>query len=424
MLLEFRVRHYKSIKELETLSMLPSKLSKDNVLGILTSGKYNALPLAAMFGRNGAGKSNILDAIYRLQALVIRGTHAEEGMSIQHDYYKLDPEYEKMPTFFGIDFIASDGFRYTYEVEFDEKQICSENLNFYPKGQKAKLFERQFNEISFGDSFMGAKSAIEKLLYKNQLLLSKVRGENIDALKIPHNYIINKIFYRKPGELSNNGYLNHFAKNIYESKYPNYRENLARLLRASDTGIRDLEAGKRDLEAIQLPETIDPSIREDIKKTLEYYITTKHSDEDENSDKLVDFSIFDESMGTRRLLEIGGLMIESLHDGQLLIIDEFDISLHPILTKALVKLYNDPKTNPNNAQLIISTQDVTLLDSDTFSYDQLWIAEKTFEGWSNYYCLADIKGLRKNIPLHKWYIDGRLGGVPIINYTELQFEIS
>lgn len=422
MILEFRVKNYKSIKELETLSMIPTKSENDG-MGILKSGKYSTLPLAAIFGRNGAGKSNMLDAMHRLQNLVVRGAHADEEALIRHDYYKLNPEYEHKPTFFGIDFIASDGFRYTYDVEFDEKQICIENLYFYPKGQKAKLFERELDQISFGDSFIGAKSVIGKLLYKNQLLLSKVRGEKIEVLKIPHNFLINKIFYRKPGELSNTTYLSHFAKNIYESKYPNYRENLARLLRAADTGIYDLKAGKRDLEEIKMPESMDPKMRKQLEKTLEYYIITKHKDESDDLNKLVDFSIFDESMGTRRLLEIGGLMLESLHDGQLLIIDEFDISLHPVLTKALVKLYNNPKTNPNNAQLIISTQDVSLLDSDIFSYDQLWIAEKSFEGWSSYFCLSDIKGLRKNIPLHKWYLDGRLGGVPVINYLELEFEI-
>jgi AAA15 family ATPase/GTPase len=424
MLQEFRVKNYKSIKELETLSMIPTKNSDGHFRGILNSGKYKALPLAAIFGRNGAGKSNMLEALLRFQSLIIGGANVEEDTLIKHDYYKLDPEYKQKPTFLGIDFIGSDGIRYTYEVEFNGKQICIENLNFYPKRQKVKLFERELNQISFGDSFLGTKSAIEKLLYKNQLLLSKVRGENIEALKIPYNFFIDKIFYRKPGELNNSGYLSHFAKNIYESKYPNYRENLARLLRAADTGIYDLEAGKRDLEAIKMPESLEPSLRKHIESTLEYYITTKHKDESDDLTKLVNFSIFDESMGTRRLLEIGGLMLESLHDGQLLVIDEFDISLHPVLTKALVKLYNDPKTNPNNAQLIISTQDISLFDSDVFSYDQLWIAEKVFEGWSNYYSLSDIKGLRKNVPLHKWYLDGRLGGVPIINYSELEFEIS
>lgn len=423
MLLEFRVRNFKSIKELETLSMVPSRNSEDGNVNILASGKYKALPMAALFGRNGAGKSNMLDALHRLQTLIVRGARAEEDSLINHEYYKLSSEFETQPTFLGIDFIASDDIRYTYEIEFNETEICSENLNYYPRGQKAKLFERIFNVISFGDSFTGTKAAIEKLLYKNQLLLSKVQGEKIEALIVPHNFFTSKIFYRKPGELSNSSYLSHFAKNIFKSKYANYRENLARLLRAADTGIEDLEAGKRDIESIAMPDTIDPELKKQIEKSLEYYITTKHRDETVNPTKLIDFSIFDESMGTKRLLEIGGIILESLHDGQLLIIDEFDISLHPVLTKALVKLYNNPKTNPNNAQLLISTQDISLFDANVFSFDQLWIAEKTFEGYSSYYSLSDIKGLRKNVPLHKWYLDGRLGGVPIINYSELEFEI-
>lgn len=423
MLLEFRVRNYKSIRDLETFTMLPSRASDISDINLLKQGRVLALPTAALFGRNGAGKSNLLDAINELQEMVIRGENLDEDKNPHYKPYRLNPSFRSEPTYFGIEFIADDKIKYVYEIEFNAKEIILESLSFYPKGQKAKFFERTLNGISFGDSFTGAKASIEKLLYSNQLLLSKVKGDNIEALRIPFDFFREKIFCRRPSRLSNNGYLSHFAQNIYLSKYPNYRENIARLMRAADTGIVDLTAKKRTIESIKLPDEIGSDIRKMIESQLEYYIVTQRKSEIEGDDKIVNFNILDESLGTRRLLEVGGLILEALHDGQILIIDEFDLSLHPLLTKTLVKLFNSPRTNPNNAQLIVSTQDISLFDVEVFTYDQLWIVEKDFGGSSNYYSLSDIKGLRKNIPIQKWYTDGRLGGMPVINYLELEFDI-
>jgi uncharacterized protein len=423
MLLEFRVRNFKSIRELESFSMLPSKSNKYENISILKSNNHLAVPTAAIFGRNGAGKSNLLEAMSRLQEMVLYGGKLEEGAEILYEPYKLNPDFQNQPTYFAIEFVANDKVKYVYEVEFNKSEILSEILNFYPKGQKAKLFERRFLNISFGESFTGSKASIEQLLYKNQLLLSKVKGDNIEPLKTPYYFFSHTVFFKRPGELSNSSYIAHFARNAYHSKYPKYLENISRLMRAADTGIVDLSVEKRNIEAIKMPEFFDAELRRRIEQDLEYYIITKHKSEIGNSEELVIFSIFDESMGTRRLLEIGGLILEALHDGQVLIIDEFDLSLHPLLTKTLIKLFNSPKTNPHNSQLIISTQDISLLDLNVFTFDQLWIVEKSHEGSSNYYALSDMKGLRKNIPIDKWYIDGRLGGLPVINYSELEFEI-
>lgn len=418
MLLEFRVSNYKSIKTLETFSMVPSSTKSSENITVLNSGKINILPTAVLFGRNGAGKSNMFDALHKLQDIIL---HPEEKYILHPSYYLLAKEYKSLPTYFGVDFIAKDQIRYSYDIEFTKEGIVKEELNYYPKNQRANLYKRNDDRLSFGEYFVGAKSYLEKTLYHDQLVLSKVRHENIEVLKEPFTFFEKSLFYRKPGFLSNTGYLSHFAKNIFHSKYPKYRENLARLLRAADTGIIDIQAKRRELAEIQLS-IDDADARKKAEKALEYYIITTHRCDGGEPDNK-NFSIYQESTGTRMLLEIGGLMLESLHDGQTLIIDEFDSSLHPILTKELVKLFHSPKTNPNNAQLIISTQDVSLLNSSLFDFDQMWIVEKTYEGFSEYYSLSDIKGLRKNIPLEKWYLEGRLGGVPVINYSELEFDI-
>ena len=119
---------------------------------------------------------------------------------------------------------------------------------------------------------------------------------------------------------------------------------------------------------------------------------------------------------------MGGIILGTLAEGQVLIIDELDNSLHPKLTKVLVGLFNDPATNPKKAQLIFTTHEVSLLDNELFRRDQIWLAEKEYQGYSHYYTIADIAGVRKDVPLEKWYMNGRFGATPVINEYDLNFE--
>src|SRR5690606_21899639 len=121
---------------------------------------------------------------------------------------------------------------------------------------------------------------------------------------------------------------------------------------------------------------------------------------------------------------IGGLIIEALRDGDVLIVDELDKSLHPLLTRVLIKLFNNKKTNPKNAQLIFASHDVSLLTNEIFRRDQITFCDKNEEGASNYYSLADIKGVRKELSYEKYYLKGIFGATPSINEYELDFNIA
>ena len=114
--------------------------------------------------------------------------------------------------------------------------------------------------------------------------------------------------------------------------------------------------------------------------------------------------------------------MEGLEEGDIILVDELDKSLHPLLTKTLIALFNNNKTNPNNAQLIFASHDASLLNSKIFRRDQIWFVEKDVFGASKYYSLADLKGVRKNIPFEKYYLQGAFGGIPIINDFELNLK--
>jgi len=114
-------------------------------------------------------------------------------------------------------------------------------------------------------------------------------------------------------------------------------------------------------------------------------------------------------------------ILDTLRNGKILIIDEMDASLHPILTMHLVEMFHDKKINNKNAQLIFATHDINLLHTDLFRRDQVWFAEKDKYGATDIYSLLEYKySTRKTTNKAKNYLQGRYGGIPYIG--QFQFE--
>ena len=134
------------------------------------------------------------------------------------------------------------------------------------------------------------------------------------------------------------------------------------------------------------------------------------------------FDIEDESAGTQSLLFMAGLILDALDEGSVIIVDEFEKNLHPGITQYLIKLFQNPITNPNHAQLLFATHDITQLNNQVFRRDQVWFTEKDEKGITTIFRCSEIKGLRLNTPIDKWYSSGRLGATPIIN--DLDFLLS
>jgi AAA15 family ATPase/GTPase len=133
------------------------------------------------------------------------------------------------------------------------------------------------------------------------------------------------------------------------------------------------------------------------------------------------FLIEEESAGTRDFLNKISPIIDVLKNGHVLFIDELDNSLHPLLTKYIIQLFESPKTNPNNAQLIFSTHAINLLENNLFRRDQIWFTDKNEYGVSDLYSLAQFEGIRKGMPLDKWYLSGRFGATPILSDPDIKF---
>jgi AAA15 family ATPase/GTPase len=205
---------------------------------------------------------------------------------------------------------------------------------------------------------------------------------------------------------------------------PHHLSNLEQLIRAADTGIDSIEAKIIPVEEFNLPDSIDENTKQKIYKESRFVIKFRHPVY-ENNIKVseVEFELEDESTGTQKLLLFGSNMLDCLSDGDVLFVDELDKGLHPKLMQAIIRIFNNPKTNPNNAQLIFTTHDVSLLGANLFRRDQIWITEKDLSGESSYYAIADVKGVRADVPFEKYILNGAFGGTPVINEFDFEFNL-
>jgi len=426
MLLEFRVKNFRSIKDWQSMSMLSESKIKENENNLVEKNKSHILTTSIIYGRNASGKSNLLKAFRAMQFMVMDSASLKVDEVIPpYEPYKLETKFSQKPTEFYIDFIAKDNIRYIYEIGFNKLSVEYETLTFYPKTQPANLFERVKGlPIKYGEYFTGKKKDIEEKLYDNQLFLSKVGVEKIKALTNVYKFFSKYLFVSNFHDSSYDDFLVQFYTNqIAKENLPFFKENINILMKEADTGLERIEVTEEEMDISKFPKEMSEEEKKELAEKYKHKIRTIHKTfNDDKEVGVTEFKLNEESTGTIKLLAMGGLILEALVDGQLLIVDELDKSLHPKLTRVLINIFHSKKNNPNNAQLIFATHDVSLLDSNLFRRDQVWIAEKEYEGCSHYYPISDISGVRAYAPFEKHYMSGRFGGTPVINENEISFQ--
>jgi AAA15 family ATPase/GTPase len=433
MVIEFAVSNFRSIKEEKSLKLasvkkFSSEEHQDNIISPDDNFyKISALKSGVIFGGNASGKSNILKAIKALNYLVKNSMDFKLDKAIKaYEPFKLCSKTNLNPVSFKLDFIAKNDIRYFYFIEFNEHNFLKEELYYYPhsaKSRKTVLFKRILGEkIEFGTYYKGRK---DFEIYNNQLILSQVGLKPIESLIPPFRFFSKYLFCSTIHDTRyDDVIIQSFTKLINENS-SKFRSNINKIIRASDTGITEVRTKEHSEDAFRFPEDMSQEQKEKIIEKYKHRIKTVHQIYE--NEKIIGEELFDlkeESTGTIKLLVIGGLILDALQDGTTIIIDELDKSLHPLLSQMLIKLFNSVENNPNNAQLIFATHDISLINRDLFRLDQLYFAEKDQKGTSNYYRLSDFTNLSKVTPLAKWYMLGRLGGVPMIDEYELSLDLT
>jgi hypothetical protein len=282
------------------------------------------------------------------------------------------------------------------------------------------LYDRIKEKVTYGEQYKGSKKTIEDDLLKNQLFLSKSSRNKVKYLDEVYLCFSKYLFVSTSHDTDyDETIINAFAKLCLND--PKLKSNLLKLLNAADTNIQDFSI-KENEPNFKFPENFSEKKKQEILEKYKYKIQTQHplfDGEEEIGNEFL--KIEDESFGTQKFLAIGSLILDTLSDGGIILIDELDKGLHPHLTRILINLFNSKVNNPNNAQLIFATHDSTLLDNEILRRDQICFVDKGYEGGSVLYKLSDIKGVRKDIPIDRWYLSGRFKAIPVTSDIILDF---
>jgi AAA15 family ATPase/GTPase len=426
MLIGFSVGNYKSFKETVTLSMVASsiteedkELNENNVFPI--NDKLSLLKSAAIYGANASGKSNLVAAINFMKWFVLNSSkETQVSDAIDIEAFRLSTETEKEPSFFEIVFLLEDKtFRYGFEV--NAREVVSEWLFQADDSEEKMLFERDFDNYILDDFPEG--QGISDKTRSNALFLSVVAQFNG---KISGKILL---WFSKTLQLISGLQDRQYRKETLESfENAGHRQNIIEFIKKLDLGILDIDRENTPVFSIS-----DNTAKyggsygslypySEIKTTVH----TSHPKYDADG-KQTSMERFDmekhESEGTNKLFALAGILLDTLRTGKILLIDELDARLHPLITRELICLFNSNETNPHNAQLIFTTHDTNLLSSKTFRKDQIWFTEKDNKGATDLYSLVEYK-VGKNASFERDYIMGKYGAIPFIgNFKELIGEL-
>lgn len=406
MILNLKLKNYRSYKD-EVYYTLEASASKAKDFNYVTINDYKVLKTSLMYGPNASGKSNIVRALYELRNLVIKKPSLDDDIFI-YDPFKFNSETINSPVQFNMDFLI-DEIKYNYSIEFLKNIVAKETLSYYPNNRETNIFTRnefdKSKEVQKG--ILGYDFGKKEIsVFKNQLLLSKFGDDE------PHELISKVFLYFKRMFVYNATNKIHYEvlnDKISEDllKDDNLKFKLEKLINYADTKITGLNINKSTLTSKNKLDYLWKRSDFNISGTHDFY----------EGDKLVsstNLSLLEESIGTQSLFVLGTKIIEALETGSVLVIDELDTSLHSFITKMIVMLFQDSAINKNNAQLIFTTHDISLLDKELIRKDQVWITEKNEKGETELYSLQDFDTLREDTSFDKWYLAGKFGGVPQI----------
>lgn len=412
MLIQFTVGNFKSFKEKATLSMegtIDDWREEDNVA---VAQNQRLLKAAAIHGPNAGGKSNFLAAMTLFRELVAESSkETQKGDLIPVKPFLLHAATEGAPSFFEAVFLQN-GKRYRYGFEATPQAIFSEWLFSRADSiRETTLFTRETDTIEPTEAFKEGKG-LEKRTRSNALFLSVAAQFNGEISGEVMNWM------NRFGTISgrDDTDLMPFTADLLNE--PEYGPLIRELVKQVDFGIMNLRVQEIALEKIpeMFSKKVPPAVREAVMRSTAggFAIKTAHQRFDAGNQPagMVEFNLkSEESAGTQKFVALAGPFLHTLRRGSVLLVDELEAHLHPLLTRALVALFNS-SANRKNAQLVYVTHDEELLNQKRIRRDQVWLVEKDFMGASRLFCLNEIKGVRKEAKFAKEYLLGQFGGVP------------
>ena len=408
MLLEFRVRNFRSFREEAVLSMAASADMQFADTHTLATG-MDKLPrivrTAAIYGANASGKSNIIKALQFMQSMVLTSSQVQPDAENNLVPFRLRENANNFATLMEATFIIN-GVRHQYGFEFTRRRVMAEWLLVYESAKPQAWFSRTFDEkkgrysYTYSDYFTGRKSVWEAATRKEVLFLTTAVQFNNEQLKPLYQQLASDLLILLDGPRIGFDFSAGFVENEGNAA------RVAALLTAADTGISSVAIQNQAAKQVHFDLLTNQHKVDDVEMKIPHFVHRVEGRE-------YQFEMAEESAGTQLFFSLSGPLLDILERGRLLIVDELDSSLHPLLVQRIVDLFQSPETNPKGAQLVFTTHDVSLLDSQKMRRDQVWFTEKDNDQVSHLFPLLDFSP-RKGEALEKNYLGGRYGGIPIL----------
>lgn len=391
MLRSFRLANHRSIAEEQELLLMPAWHQ---------SGK-SVVPVTAIYGANASGKSNVVSGLAFMRNAVLESfARWEVDEGVPRKPFRLTAASRTQPSVYVAELVI-DSVPHTYGFSVNGSEVLEEWLYSYPEKRRRTLFNRKRGEISFGTTLGGLKpklEILEEFTRSNSLFLSAAARLNLDPLIPVYRWFQSDLRIRRSSRVRGS-----FLAQITERfllKNPQNRDRLISLLAAADVGIT----------GFRIEDTIDRR-----RNTSTVELRFEHGADGEL------FEVDDESDGTLSWLALLPVVLDALDEGAVVVVDEIDTSLHPLLTAQLVGLFQDPETNSKNAQLIFTTHDTsllgTMLGDKVLDRDQIWFVQKNSTGATELYPMTDFKP-RQDQNLERRYLGGSYGAVPVLDHQD------
>lgn len=397
MLCQFTVKNFKSIRDEVTFDMQAAVISEHEDRIIKDKDEELYLPVSAVYGPNGGGKSNVLEALHSMVMKVLRPLYAtsnNEEIAIKMkklviEPFAFDEETRNEPTEFEL-FFRTGMAEYRYELIVKKEIIEYERLDRIKleTGRKSALFERDEDEITLKGAFARLKTSDE---LSDTLPLLSYLG----------------ITYRKNEVVQD--VLDWFDEEIDFLNYGNPMQELRMAVSKSE------DVKRLMLQMIQEMDLDIVDFRVEEKENDRIEVFTKHVVDEYEAE----LNLFDESSGTKKLFGLLPFIAKSLLKGTTLVIDELDAKIHPVLLKYLIMTFSNMEKNKKGAQLIFTSHDLSTMNSDVFRRDEIWFVAKGNHQNSKLYSLVEFKNqkgesVRKDAKFDKQYLEGKYGADPYL----------
>lgn len=434
MILRLIAENFTSFKDAAEFNTFPSSKSHCHENHKIDCGHATALRMSAIYGANGAGKSNLLSAL-RLLKILVEAESLREVDFFESPCFKLDPRFSDKPSGLAVEFYYNPNVFY-YHLEFTPQEIVLEELLLSKKNKDVKLFSRENNELYINPTYVGKgiaaqfQEALRRLVRPDMLLLTflgKYYAKEAPLVGDAYCWFDEKLQLVLPQ--STHGFVPHLIDTDAE-----FSALVNDVLPELKTGIDKLAVKK---EVIKEEDVKSDSLKRLIKQAKEHPGEPVSSGGRNNDNAVnliyqdgevylktllavhktldgvdVELSLRDESDGTRRLIEYMPLLYAIVHKDMVYAVDEIERSIHPIMIKDIVRKLSESMTA--KGQLIFTTHESGLLDQSIFRPDEIWFAQKDAEQATQLYPLSDFN-IHKTANIENGYLNGRYGGIPFLS---------